>query len=76
MTGEKFGRLEVIEFSHIGTGKTAYWKCICSCGNNNVTVSGKNLRRGQTQSCGCIREDLIRAAAFKRGKLSEEHRRK
>lgn len=75
MAGEKFGRLLVIEFSHIGTGGTAFWKCNCDCGNKEVIISGKNLRSGQTKSCGCIRDELIRAAAYKRGKLSEEHKR-
>lgn len=28
------------------------WNCKCECGNMCV-VSGKNLRNGNTNSCGC-----------------------
>ena len=31
----------------------AKWLCVCSCGNKIVTV-GKNLRNGDTRSCGCL----------------------
>jgi len=29
------------------------WLCQCDCGNE-VTVSGNNLRSGNTKSCGCL----------------------
>lgn len=61
MTGERFGRLTVIEGagkrrSVSGKDKGYYWKCRCDCGNT-VTVSGSNLRQGLTRSCGCIRSN-------------------
>lgn len=63
LTGQKFGCLTVISRSvdHIqpsGT-KRAKWLCRCECGNN-VEVTGINLRRGKTKSCGCITKDLNR----------------
>ena len=32
------------------------WKCQCDCGNECIT-SGKLLRSGHTQSCGCLAKD-------------------
>lgn len=51
MTGQRFGRLSVIEFAGISHGK-ATWRCICDCGNEKI-ADGCHLRRGRTTSCGC-----------------------
>ncbi len=51
ISGKFFGKLKVLEFSHID--KTAYWKCVCEC-ENNCIISGARLRNGHTKSCGCI----------------------
>lgn len=60
LTGQKFGKLTVIErdFGHPQTGKTkkAYWFCQCSCENHTIiSVSTTNLRSGNTKSCGCLK---------------------
>lgn len=57
LTGKLFGRLIVIEFSHIEK-RQAYWKCRCSCGAE-IVVRGNGLQCGGTQSCGCLNRDLI-----------------
>lgn len=32
-----------------------YWVCTCTkCGQKNVVVFGDYLRKGETQSCGCM----------------------
>lgn len=53
MTGKTFHQLKVIEEA----GRDAYgqiiWKCECSC-KNIVYVRGKDLRNGNTKSCGCL----------------------
>lgn len=59
LTGQRFGRLVVIErapnkITPKGQSKTM-WKCICDCGNECV-VSATNLRFGKTQSCGCLQK--------------------
>jgi len=56
MIGKRFGRLEVIGFSHT-EDERGYWKCRCDCGNETV-VSGTSLRRGRgaTKSCGCLND--------------------
>ena len=58
LTGQRFGRLTVIEFAGVAKNKTARWKCLCDCGHVCV-VNGVQLRRGQTKSCGCIRREKV-----------------
>ena len=48
---KKFGKLIVLELSHIK--ENAFWKCSCECGNYCI-IAGHRLRNGQTKSCGCI----------------------
>lgn len=58
LLGEQFGRLKVIaEAPKKANGQTA-WVCQCSCGNI-TTVGTKELRNGDTKSCGCLWEELI-----------------
>ena len=60
LTGQKFGRLTVIERAenHItnnGCVKTQ-WLCECCCDNKTrIVVNTQNLRNGHTKSCGCLR---------------------
>ena len=53
ITGQKFGRLTAIRFSHKGKENRAVWVCKCDCGRY-VAVPGKSLRTGNTTSCGCL----------------------
>lgn len=58
LTGQKFGRLTVVERDWgVASKKGAFWKCLCSCGNQK-TVSGAALKSGATQSCGCLNKDI------------------
>lgn len=52
LTGQRFGRLQVV--SHQGSNKfqKAIWLCQCDCGNTKVVI-GSKLLIGETQSCGC-----------------------
>ena len=58
--GLKYGRLTVVEFSHIAKtqGRNAYWKCVCDCGNETI-VGSQHLGKG-TNSCGCSARELSR----------------
>ena len=51
-TGERYGRLLVLE--HYGKDHRGkhLWKCVCDCGNE-VVVRGEYLKSGHTKSCGC-----------------------
>ncbi|NTI80473.1 hypothetical protein [Rhizobium rhizogenes] len=53
ITGMRFGRLVVIDRAENKGDTRARWHCICDCGGEKTT-SGKNLRTGITQSCGCL----------------------
>ncbi len=67
LTGQKFGRLTVIERAGSrawGRGSHATWLCECECGNKCVVV-GSQLLSGITQSCGCLRKEV----ASERGKV-------
>ena len=54
LTGKRFGRLTVIEYSH-KDGRYHYWKCRCDCDGKELLVKGDYLRKGTTKSCGCLK---------------------
>ena len=58
LTGQRFGRLTVIEKVSKNNESRAYWRCRCDCGNE-VISSEKDLRTGHTQSCGCYCREKI-----------------
>lgn len=49
---KRYGFLTVMERAETPKNKrTAYWKCLCDCGNFTI-VEGVKLRNGHTRSCG------------------------
>lgn len=56
LTGQKFNMLTAIRFLEV-RNKNAYWECKCDCGNLH-TIAGADLKRGNTKSCGCARQEL------------------
>lgn len=59
-TGNRYGRLKVIERAKEKSGGAVKWLCDCDCGNQTI-VSGSRLRSGQTKSCGCYRKDVCKS---------------
>lgn len=57
-TGQRFGRLVVVEQLGRTASKKVLWKCICDCGNETKTDSG-SLVTGNTTSCGCALKEAI-----------------
>jgi hypothetical protein len=53
MVGLRFGKLSVIAATESEKNR-ARWVCQCDCGNKCV-ATGKTLREGKKQSCGCIK---------------------
>lgn len=56
IAGRKFGKLTVLKRESSAYHGVATWLCLCECGNKK-TVAGSSLRRGNTQSCGCIKNN-------------------
>lgn len=56
LTGQKFGRLTVIERAGKTNHGAAKWACRCDCGNETVVI-GDELRKGNTASCGCYAKE-------------------
>lgn len=53
LTGQKFGRLTALDFSH-KEGWNYYWKCGCDCGKIVYVHNGSLLSKNRgTKSCGC-----------------------
>lgn len=59
LTGRRFGRWSVIELSGVKNHK-ATWLCECDCGTKRV-IKSEALRRGETQSCGCLEREQRQA---------------
>lgn len=57
-TGQKFGRLLVLEKSEKrNKSGNVKWFCVCDCGNK-VLATGSSLNSGDTKSCGCLLLDV------------------
>ena len=60
ISGKRFGRLTALipdETRH--HGRTT-WLCQCDCGSQKVTAT-KELCRGDSQSCGCLKKEVLSA---------------
>jgi hypothetical protein len=59
LSGKRFGRLTIISRAPDkickGNRKRIMWVCKCDCGNITIK-NGDNIRKGNTSSCGCIKE--------------------
>ena len=64
LTGQRFGRLTVIRYDHTTEKGNACWRCRCDCGNETI-VRRQNLQSGLTQSCGCLKKELMQEKARK-----------
>ena len=56
LTGQRFGKLIVIERRGSNKRGRALWLCKCDCGNTTIAESG-HLTNGYTKSCGCKKHD-------------------
>lgn len=64
LTGQRFGRLTVIERCGVATSGHALWECVCDCGNHHTTTS--NQLHSGTKSCGCLQRERASEAAKQR----------
>jgi hypothetical protein len=58
MVGKRFGKLSVIASTESEKNR-ARWVCQCDCGSKCI-ATGKTLRQGKKQSCGCIKREQSR----------------
>lgn len=56
-TGNRYGRLVVLEHVKHPNRREACWRCLCDCGNEHA-VRGSSLRTGITKSCGCLSKEM------------------
>lgn len=64
ITGQRFTRLTVVRFLGMRPkrdprSREAMWLCLCDCGGNKITSTGK-LNAKAVQSCGCFQRDSPR----------------
>jgi hypothetical protein len=69
LTGQRFGRLTVIERTPKPENidirrRGTWWKCNCDCGNKKV-IYGSNLIKGEAISCGCWQKEKSSTTARK-----------
>lgn len=57
LTGQRFGRLTVIEETAERKHGKVVWLCRCDCGNF-VSVDQNSLHSGNTRSCGCYKYEV------------------
>mgnify|MGYP006322433609 CR=1 FL=1 len=58
LTGKKFGRLSVICKTNKMSGNHHYYLCVCDCGIKTMVI-GSNLVSGGSESCGCLRKEVL-----------------
>jgi hypothetical protein len=63
LTGQRFGRLEVISPAFKDNYNKWHWNCKCDCGNEKI-IRGGDLKSNKTQSCGCLRLGCLEDARF------------
>jgi hypothetical protein len=59
ISGRKFGRWIVVSTAFSNRRGVIMWNCQCDCGTSRI-VSGNQLRRGMSRSCGCLKIEELR----------------
>lgn len=52
ISGQRFGSLIAVSYSHLNKHKRAVWSVVCDCGSNHLADSN-TLKRGLVTTCGC-----------------------
>ena len=67
LTGQRFGRLVVIERVGSDNQKRATWLCRCDCGCETI-VASSYLINGDIRSCGCTKKERMIKQNTRHGK--------
>jgi hypothetical protein len=70
--GRKFSRLTVVSEAGVTKKRNQSYLCQCRCGKS-LTVQGRHLASGETQSCGCWYRDTRKTANLRHGKCPALH---
>lgn len=70
LSGRQFGYWKVIERVDNYKDGSARWLCECECGNRKIHRTC-TLKRGQTKSCGCHKNDYNKVHGGKGTRLYE-----
>jgi len=76
LTGQRFGRLVIIEYICHNKYGQSLWLCKCDCGNETIVMSN-HLKTGHTKSCGCLQKENhrnnIKYGHTRDGKISKTY---
>lgn len=67
LVGQRFERLVVVSESDVRKNGQWAWNCKCDCGGEAV-VASYDLRKGHTQSCGCLQKERTSKAKKTHGR--------
>lgn len=70
LTGQTFGRLVALDFASSPHGRM--WRCRCECGAE-CNVPTRNLRSGNSRSCGCLQRELTSVRSRTHGATVNGH---
>ena len=62
MSGQRFGRLTVLDMAGRNNYGKIQWRCLCDCGCERI-VNGNDLQQGRTKSCGCLQREIVAEGA-------------
>lgn len=64
ITGNKYGNLTAIRYSHTGKNYMQYWVFKCDCGNEIITRK-TSVISGHCKSCGCLQRQIAKKEVVK-----------
>ena len=64
LTGNKYGKLVVLRFSHTNRALERMWKCQCECGKQLI-LSSRKLCSAKQQSCINCSSSIVRDGQYK-----------
>lgn len=67
LTGQVFGRLVVVGTAPKSRTGLTRWECSCACGKTTSPLAS-SLKRGETRSCGCLKDELTAERCTVHGK--------
>ena len=57
LSGQRFGKLFILERVSKDKFSNNLWLCKCDCGNEKLIPTGR-FRQGTAKSCGCVRKNI------------------